>query len=183
MKYFLLLLLSFVYCLFGSAREKRRMILSPNANMANSYLILEQLTKRYCADSLVSWLDYKKQFNVICKVDVEGKVTEIVSYNKNREHPLILNNIIHDVLVNGNIRLFLPMEIIGDVSRKKEISRKKKYYRKMYEKRGFIIIGIPCFHVYFAPSIIEKKEMIDNMTKDRYIEKLLYKCKYSIESF
>ena len=177
--------LVFLYLLipiWANAQTSSKIRLSPNANLANSYILLNALRTESKADSLLSWINEEKYAIITFKIDITGKIIDIYSYRDRNKYPLFTNkDQLLQILLKKNIRLCFPMEIIGDVTLKKEIRRNKQYYKKMFKEKGFIYLGIKCFdgNIY-TTNKKEYKYKNQLLTSEEYLELLCDKIKKRI---
>ena len=152
--------------------------LSPHANIANSYILLNILRTEYCPDSLMAWINNGKQATIVCKVNLSGEIIDVISIRSKTRYPIVKDRIkFKRMLLKHKLHLFFPLEIVGDISRKKEIKRAKKNYRKQYKEKGYINIGIVCFDNNFNLHVKNIKEkMQDNNivgTDEKILDMLL----------
>ena len=76
MKSFLFLLYLLIP-IWTNAQTSCKTRLSPNANLANSYILLNVLREECNADSLLSWLNEEKHVIITFKIDITGKIIDI----------------------------------------------------------------------------------------------------------
>ena len=177
--------LVFLYLLipiWANAQTSSKIRLSPNANLANSYILLNALRTESKADSLLSWINEEKWFVVTFKTDITGKILDIHSYRDQNKYPVFTDKEkLLRILSKKNIHFYFPMERIGDVTLKKEIRRNKQYYKKMFKEKGFIYLGIKCFdgNIYTANKK-EYKYKKQLLTSEEYLELLCDKIKKRI---
>ena len=172
--------LVFLYLLipiWTNAQTSSKTRLSPNANLANSYILLNVLRTECNADSLLSWLNEEKHVIITFKTDITGKIIDMHSFRDRNKHPVFIKkDQLLQILLKKNIHLCFPMERIGDVTLKKEIRRTKQYYKKIFKEKGFIYLGLNCFgtNIY----IINEEEYNKQLTSsEKYLEILCDKIK------
>lgn len=177
--------LVFLYLLipiWANAQTSSKIRLSPNANLANSYILLNALRTESKADSLLSWINEEKHVIITFKTDITGKIIDIYSYRDRNKYPLFTNkDQLLQILLKKNIRLCFPMEIIGDVTLKKEIRITKQYYKEMFKEKGFIYLGLKFFdgNIY-TTNKKEYKYKNQLLTSEEYLELLCDKIKKRI---
>ncbi len=177
--------LVFLYLLipiWTNAQTSSKIRLSPNANLANSYILLNALRTESKADSLLSWINEEKYTIITFKTDITGKILDIHSYRDQNKYPVFTDKEkLLRILLKKNIRLCFPMETIGDVTLKKEIRRTKQYYKELFKEKGFIYLGIKCFdgNIY-TTNKKEYKYKNQLLTSEEYLELLCDKIKKRI---
>lgn len=167
--------------IWTNAQTSCKTRLSPNANLANSYILLNVLREECNADSLLSWLNEEKHVIITFKIDITGKIIDIYSYRDRNKYPLFTNkDQLLQILLKKNIRLCFPMEIIGDVTLKKEIRRTKQYYKELFKEKGFIYLGVKFFDGNIYSINKEENKYKKLIASEEYLEILCDKIKKCI---